>query len=397
MRSEWEIKRLREVAQIFNGGTPDTKVKQYWDGEHLWITPKDMGRLKSIYVDITERTITEAGLTHSSARMLPINSVILSSRAPIGHLAINKKPISFNQGCKGIVPGKNLDTLFLYYFLSNSIELLNELGTGATFKELSASKLAEVQVPMPSLSEQKRIVEILDEAFAAIDKAKANVEKNLQNAKELFESYLSDVFTNNDWGERQLSDVCTLQNGQAHEKQIDQNGKYILVNSRFVSSNGEDFKRTNSALSPLYKGDIVLVMSDVPNGKTLAKCFLIDKNDTYSLNQRICVIRSNIFNKRFLYYQLNRHKHLLAFNNGENQTNLRKNDILNTPLQVPSMDVQNLIVGRLDSIAEESRKLEGIYQKKLDNLEQLKKSILQKAFTGELTTKPELERTMAIT
>ncbi|MGC4058626.1 MAG: restriction endonuclease subunit S [Chitinophagaceae bacterium] len=154
------VKQLGEIAEIVNGGTPDTKVKEFWDGEILWITPKDMGKLESIYVGDTERKITDKGLKNSSAKLLPINSVILSSRAPIGHLAINIKPISTNQGCKGIVPNKNLDSLFLYYFLKHSVELLNELGTGTTFKELSGSKLATVSVPFPPLEEQQRLVTI---------------------------------------------------------------------------------------------------------------------------------------------------------------------------------------------------------------------------------------------
>lgn len=154
------VKPLGEIAEILNGGTPDTKVKEFWNGDNLWITPKDMGKLESIYVGDTERKITDKGLKNSSAKLLPINSVILSSRAPIGHLAINTKPISTNQGCKGIVPNKNLDSLFLYYFLKHSVELLNELGTGTTFKELSGSKLATVSVPFPPLEEQQRLVSI---------------------------------------------------------------------------------------------------------------------------------------------------------------------------------------------------------------------------------------------
>jgi type I restriction enzyme S subunit len=137
-----------------------------------------------------------------------------------------------------------------------------------------------------------------------------------------------------------LGKSCEFFNGKAHEKSIDENGKYIVVNSKFISSEGKSFKRTNEQMFPLYKGDIVMVMSDVPNGKALAKCFIIDKDDTYSLNQRICCIRSKEFDIKYLYYQLNRHEHFLAFNNGENQTNLRKDDILACPLIKPSMDEQ---------------------------------------------------------
>lgn len=145
-----------------------------------------------------------------------------------------------------------------------------------------------------------------------------------------------------------LGKSCEFFNGKAHEKSIDENGKYIVVNSKFISQEGRVIKRTNAQMYPLYKGDIVMVMSDVPNGKALAKCFIIDKNDNYSLNQRICCIRSKEFDNKYLYYQLNRHEHFLAFNNGENQTNLRKDDILDCPLIKPSLEEQKRMVEELD-------------------------------------------------
>lgn len=145
-----------------------------------------------------------------------------------------------------------------------------------------------------------------------------------------------------------LGESCEFFNGKAHEKSIDENGQYIVVNSKFISQEGRVIKRTKEQMFPLYKGDIVMVMSDVPNGKALAKCFIIDQDDTYSLNQRICCIRSKEFDPKYLYYQLNRHEHFLAFNNGENQTNLRKDDILACPLVKPSIDEQKRIVLDLD-------------------------------------------------
>ena len=227
------MKKLGEVCEIFNGGTPDTKIAEFWGGDNLWITPKDMGKLDDIYVDDTGRKITDAGLKNSSAKILPINSIILSSRAPIGHLAINTKEIATNQGCKGIVPKKGLAVLFLFYFLKNSVELLNSLGSGTTFKELSGSKLAEVKIPFPALYEQCRIVKILNEVFLALAKAKENAEKNLQNARELFESYLQSVFVKpgDGWEEKKLGDVLqkteTINPTQSPEKEF----VYIDVSS----------------------------------------------------------------------------------------------------------------------------------------------------------------------
>lgn len=127
-----------------------------------------------------------------------------------------------------------------------------------------------------------------------------------------------------------------------------------------------------------------MVLSDVPNGKALAKCYLIGKNDTYTLNQRICAIRSEKFDTKFLYYQLNRNNHFLNFDNGENQTNLRLNQILSCPLFLPPISEQQDIASNLNKFSDETQKLEIIYQQKLADLEEIKKSVLHKAFSGEL-------------
>jgi len=182
------------------------------------------------------------------------------------------------------------------------------------------------------------------------------------------------------WDVKKLGEVCSFFNGQAHEKCIDENGKYKLINSKFVSSEGDNFKRTNNALSPLFVNDIVMVMSDVPNGKTLAKCFVVDEDDTYTLNQRICVIRSKNFDTRFLYYQLNRNKYLLSFDNGENQSNLRKDDILNCKLFVPPLPEQQHIVAILDEAFAAIAKAKAIAEQNLKNSKELFESYLQGVF-----------------
>ena len=178
-----------------------------------------------------------------------------------------------------------------------------------------------------------------------------------------------------------LGKSCEFFNGKAHEKSIDENGKYIVVNSKFTSSEGKSFKRTNEQMFPLYKGDIVMVMSDVPNGKALAKCFIIDKDDTYSLNQRICCIRSKQFDTKYLYYQLNRHEHFLAFNNGENQTNLRKDDILACPLIKPSIEEQKRMVGELDEVFISLEKAKENISINLENAKSIYQSELNRVFT----------------
>ena len=195
---------------------------------------------------------------------------------------------------------------------------------------------------------------------------------------DLFSSQIEELssFDFNSWEKTTVGEVCDFFNGKAHEKVIDVNGNYIVVNSKFISTDGNVKKYTVEQIFPLYEGDVVLVMSDVPNGKALGKCFLIDENDKYSLNQRICAIRSERFNSKYLYYHLNRNKHFLDFNNGENQTNLRKGDILDCPLVIPPMEIQDRIVEILDNLKDETNQVKENIRKKSILAEELQQSIL---------------------
>ena len=195
------------------------------------------------------------------------------------------------------------------------------------------------------------------------------------------------------WKVTNLGKFCEFYNGKAHEKCIDENWEFIVVNSKFISSEGKITKRTKENLFPLYKNDIVMVMSDVPKGKALAKCYIIEDHNKYSLNQRICAIRSDKFDIEFLYYHLNRHPYLLSFDNGGNQTNLRKDDILNCPLFFPSLDEQKRIVAILDEAFEGIDQAIRNTEKNLANARELFDSYLNKIFTqkGDTWEKKKLE------
>ena len=182
---DWKTVKLGKVCDIHNGGTPKSKVDEYWGGDVQWLTPKDMGQLQSQFVSETERQITNKGLEESAANLLAANSIILSCRAPIGYIAINKGPMSFNQGCKGLVPGKDILLEYLYYFLFASKQLLNDVGTGTTFKEISKKTLSQVELRLPPLAEQQRIVTKLSAAFAAIQTALDSIVKAKENYQAL--------------------------------------------------------------------------------------------------------------------------------------------------------------------------------------------------------------------
>jgi type I restriction enzyme S subunit len=186
---------LGDACKVINGGTPDTKNSKFWDGEHAWITPAEMGNLKSPYLLGSKRTLTDEGLSNSSAQLVPKHSVIMSSRAPIGHLVINEIPMASNQGCKGMIPNKNLNYKYLYYFLYANKQYLNELGSGTTFAEISGSKLKTVLIPLPSLEKQSEVVEKLDKVFSEIELLKAQIGIEKDYAVALRQSLLSSAFT----------------------------------------------------------------------------------------------------------------------------------------------------------------------------------------------------------
>jgi type I restriction enzyme S subunit len=138
-----------------------------------------------------------------------------------------------------------------------------------------------------------------------------------------------------EWEEKTLSQVANYENGKAHEQDIIEEGNFIVVNSKFISSDGEVKKFTNNAFCLAEKGDILMVLSDVPNGKAIAKCFYVDTDNLYTVNQRICKLTPFDVNNLLLFYILDRNPYFLAFDDGVKQTNLRNDDVLNCPFLVP--------------------------------------------------------------
>lgn len=182
-----------------------------------------------------------------------------------------------------------------------------------------------------------------------------------------------------DWDLRYLNDIAKFSNGKAHEQYIDDNGDFILVNSKFISTEGRVFKTSFSALSPLSVHEIAMVMSDIPNGKALAKCFLVKEANKYTLNQRICSIKSDDCKNDFLFWILNRNKYFLAFDSGTGQTNLRKQDILGCPIALPPLPEQQAIAQALSDVDSLINSLEKLISKKRD----IKTATMQQLLTGK--------------
>lgn len=373
MMSTWPIRSLGDVCDVINGGTPKTGMPGYWDGPHLWITPAEMGKRPSPYVGNTARKITDRGLQNSSARMLPPNSVILSSRAPIGHLVINTLPMATNQGCKGLVPCKDILPKFLYYYLGSIVEFLESLGTGATFKELSGGKLKNVSVPVPPRSEQERVVAVLDEAFAGLAAVRTSAEQNLQNARALFEGRVDRLLgqRGTGWVQRRLSEICVLQRGFDLPTQSRVAGKYPLVSSSGVIDTHHKAPVKGPGVATGRSGSI-------------GKVFYIE-DDFWPLNTVLYVKNFNGNDRRFVYRLLARFD-LKKYATGAGVPTLNRNFVHDEPVWVPeSMETQQGISEKIDLLEKETRHLEAIYRQKLTTLDDLKKSLLHQAFTGQLT------------
>lgn len=182
----WQQTTLGEIADIVSGSTPKSSVPRYWDGAVAWATPTDLSRLDGKHLDKTDRTITEAGLNECSARLLPPGSVLFSSRAPIGLVAINTTPMATNQGFKSFVPRPELNADYLYWWLRANRRQLEDLGNGATFKEVSKAIVSRVKFPLPPLLEQRRIAAILDKADA--------IRRKREQALTLADDFLRSVF-----------------------------------------------------------------------------------------------------------------------------------------------------------------------------------------------------------
>ena len=177
---EWIEKTLGELGDIVGGATPSTKHEEYYGGDIAWITPKDLSLLKGRYISYGERSITEAGLASCSAQMMPPNTVLFTSRAPIGYVAIARQSVCTNQGFKSVVPHECVDSLFLYYLLKFNKERIEAMGSGTTFKEVSGKTMKSVQVRIPcKIEDQKKIASILDSIDSKIEN-NTKINDNLQ-------------------------------------------------------------------------------------------------------------------------------------------------------------------------------------------------------------------------
>lgn len=186
----YPAKPIGEVAKVIAGGTPRSSINEYWNGDIEWATPADLGKHSGMYFSSSSRKITQAGLENSSAILLPSGSVLMSSRAPIGHLAINTVPMATNQGCKNIIPGEKLNSIYLFFWLKNNMSYIQNLGVGATFKEISKKTVANINIPIPPLEKQLDFAKNIEN----LEKINVTLSWNKEKTNSLLDSIQSLLF-----------------------------------------------------------------------------------------------------------------------------------------------------------------------------------------------------------
>ena len=401
MKQGWEHKKLKDVCVKITDGTHQTP--KYFENGYIFLSSKNVTSGKIDWNDV--KYIDEIQHFEMQKRVSPKKGdILLAKNGTTGVAAIVDRDVEFDiyvslawLRSKGEVLPE-----FLLHFINspNAKSQFNRRLKGIGVPNLHLEEIREVDISYPkSLPEQKRIVSILDEAFAAIAKAKANAEKNLKNAKELFESYLQGVFEKKGegWEERKLNEIGNAQTGTTPKTVEKENyGDFIpFIKPADVDFSGiGDIRYDNEGLSEIglkkgrkmESGSILMVCI----GATIGKVGFAERE--VSCNQQINSLTvKKEFDPKFIYYGMTTRdfqNKVLLEGKGAQATLpiINKSKWENLTLSYPkSKTEQQTIVRKLDALRAETQKLEAIYQKKIEDLEELKKSILQKGFSGELT------------
>jgi type I restriction enzyme S subunit len=398
----WEVKKLGDVCDLMTGGTPSRSKKEYFEnGKINWLVSGDVN-MKNI--TRCDGKITEEGLKNSNAKFLPVNSVIIALNGQgktRGTVAMLKIKATCNQSLVSIYP-KNPEIVLPEYIFKNLDSRYEEIrkitgDSGNDRRGLNMPLLRNIDIPIPPLPIQKKIVAILDEAFEKLSKAKENAEANLNNAKEVFESYLQNVFENKGegWEEKKLSIICEIKGGGTPSKANKSywNGTIPWVSpkdmkQKDISDAQDHISQTaldNSATNLVPEGSLLIVVRSgilahtIPLGIT---------RNLVTINQDMKALTpSKELDIEYLYYHLcGIHNKLLTIaSRGATVHRIPAKLLENTTIYYSSISEQKAIVKEINSLSSKTKSLESLYSQKLSALEELKQSILQKAFKGELT------------
>ena len=397
MKKEWQWKQLGELCKTGSGGTPLKSKREYYErGTIPWLMS---GEVCQRDIRTTSCFITQKGLENSSARIFPKDTVLVAMYgATAGQVGILRFESATNQAVCGILPNEQFQPEFLYYFLLSKQQDLVAQATGNAQPNISQIKIKNTILPIVPLPEQQRIVAILDEAFSAIATAKANAEKNLQNARAIFESHLQFVFTQRGpgWVEKRLGDVFDIGSSKRiletewtsagipfyGGKEIVKLAKYgTVISNAYISE--EKYRDYASRYDMPRQGDILITARG-----TIGVGYVVKEDDKfyYKDGNIISMRGKNATNPHFILFAFrsNVMSDQLGELTGTTVRHLPIEKAKTLVLGMPGLVSQNVIVKQIRKMEEETNRLATIYQQKLTALEALKKSLLHQAFTGEL-------------
>lgn len=384
----WETVKLGDISEVIGGGTPSTKNYDFWDGEIPWLTPKDLSGYKNRYISRGERNISEKGLQNSSAKMLPKGTVLLTSRAPIGYLAIAENAVCTNQGFKSLVLKDNYLPEFFYYLLKNNIEYIIGMSSGSTFAEISGKQVKALEFRVPTLPIQKKIAAVLS---ALDDKIELNnkINQNLeQQAQAIFKSWFIDFEPfggkmPDDWQEKRLTDIADYTNGLAMQKFRPQEGEKGLpvlkireLRQGFCDINSESCTSGIKNEYIVHDGDVIFSWS----GSLLIDFWC---SDICGLNQHLFKVTSKKFDKWFYYSWTHYHlEHFISIAEDKATTmgHIKREDLGKAKVIIPSFTCYQYIGALISPL------YELIIKNRIENLRlaQLRDALLPKLMSGEI-------------
>ena len=391
---------ISEIGDIISGATPKTTVPDNFGGEIPWLTPADLSGYTGKYISHGARNLTRQGYDSCSTHLMPAGTVLLSSRAPIGYVAIAKNEICTNQGFKSIVPKTFVNSEFLYYQLKSLKNTLQNLGSGTTFKELSAKKLATVQVVIPSLEEQKSIVSKIEELFSRLDASVAELQTAKEKLKVYRQAVLKKAFASAmQTGVVEISeivdDIRIGPFGTALHKADYISGGIPVINPQHISglSINANTKVTISREKATELSPYRLEENDIIMGRRgeMGRVAPVTNEEV----GWICGTGSIIFRLKpeydsFFYAQILSAPdivHYLEDNaTGTTMKNLNENIVKHIPVPKITREMQKDIFSNLEAQTSVCDSIEQTIDISLRQAEALRQSILKQAFEGALAT-----------
>ncbi len=368
----WPMVKLRDCCEVVGGATPKREVSEYWDSPDVpWVTPKDVSDLGCSTLEDAPEYISEAGYKSCSTSMLPRGSVLVTSRAPIGNIAIAGRDLCTNQGFKSLIPGENVDGLYLYYCMKHSAQRLQALGNGATFKEVSKKVVEEFEIPLPPLAEQQRIAAILDKA----DAIRRKRQQAIQLADDFLRAVFLDMFGDPNSNSKNvpvlpMTDVFNISTGSLNSNAAVEGGKYPFFTCAKEVFAINDYAFDQESL--LLAGNNAQADYDVKHYKGKFNAY----QRTYVLTLRN-ENWSYPFYKFALEYQL---ENLKRVSKGSNTKYITMEIMRRTMLPVPDESEQRGFVEYFEKI----ESVQGLSGNHRHECTALFSSLSQKAFRGEL-------------